>query len=534
MNFLSNFDLLSVGAAVTISGIFGFVVFLNNRRSVTNRTFLFFSLSFSVYSIFNYVSYQVESPRAALWLIRLVIFSAVWYSFSLFQLFYVFPNVRVRFSRAYTRILVPFTAFVSLLTLTPLVFQDLMEAPQVGQVAKVIPGPLVFLFGLLASFFVFGGLYLLGKKFLTSRGEEHVAFRFLLTGFLLSFPLYLVFNFILPVGFGNVSLIPLASILIFPFILYTTYAIVRHHILPIRVIAAEILTALVLLFSFVEIAFSTEIQERIFRAVIFVLLFIFGILLIRSVRKEVEQREELQRLAKKLSDFISFATHELRGPISAFKGAVSMILDGDFGKVPREVKGMLTKIYLEAEEMGQTVETFLNMNKIEIGKFNLMAEEHDFLAIIESAVEQAKYHAREKGVDLKFVKPKGEFPPVYCDRFKIKHVVSNLLSNAIKYNEEKGKVRVSVSQEGKSILVQVSDTGIGIPPDVLPKLFQQYQRGASEARRFAEGSGIGLWLTKKIIDLHGGRIWVESDGKGKGSTFSFTIPIHAVQRENGK
>jgi hypothetical protein len=147
MNLLQNFDLLSVGISVAAIGILGFVVFFNNRSSETNRSFLYFALATITYSVANYLSYQTTEPESVLLVIRIVMFFTVWHTFSLFHLFYVFPDGELHASAKYKFLALPLTFVVSILSLTPLVFSGLSHAIG-GGVAKPEPGPAIPLYGI--------------------------------------------------------------------------------------------------------------------------------------------------------------------------------------------------------------------------------------------------------------------------------------------------------------------------------------------------------------------------------------------------
>ena len=170
--FLNNGDLLSVGIAVTAIGILGFVVFFNNRKSITNRSFLLFSLVTIAYGVLNYINYQVTSLPQILWFLRLTIFFAVWHAFSFFQLFYVFPKEKTAFPLYYKAALLPLIGLISFLTLTPTVFSHIERVGAIGQVTNPVRGPGIFLFGAVVVCLVISGIILLLKKLTRASGDE--------------------------------------------------------------------------------------------------------------------------------------------------------------------------------------------------------------------------------------------------------------------------------------------------------------------------------------------------------------------------
>ena len=305
------------------------MVFFSNRKSVTNWTFLLLALAVIAYSTVNYLSYKFNISNLSLVFLRLTIFFAVWFAFFIFQLLYVFPRDHVIFPRWYKFILLPVTAITSVLTLTPFVFsgiQGFAGENIVPVVQQNLPG--IILFGVVAVGLDVAGIVLLIKKMITAEGIEKKQFRTILIGAVTTLVFLVTFNFILPI-FANIQVfVPLAAVFIFPFIAFTTYAIFKHHLLNVKVISTEILAFLLIVVTFSEIIISQSLAEILFRVGEFILVSIIGTFLIQSVLKEVEQREELQRLNEKLdvankqleelshfkSELLSLASHQIRRP----------------------------------------------------------------------------------------------------------------------------------------------------------------------------------------------------------------------------
>src|SRR3989344_1204548 len=228
-----NFDLLSVGITAVTIGSLGFVIFLNNRSSITSKTFLLFSLITVFWSVTNYLGYQIHSFPLSLWILRVVIFFGVWHSFSFFQLAYVFPKEKAELSWQYKFLFVPFVLIVSIICLTPLVFSYVNKFSEDGRIVEVSNGPFILLFagvvfGLMAS-----GLFLLFKRTFQTSGIEKKQSLLILAGALLTFLLLVIFNIILPTFLNNANFIFLGAAFIFPFIAFTAYAIVKHRLLNI-------------------------------------------------------------------------------------------------------------------------------------------------------------------------------------------------------------------------------------------------------------------------------------------------------------
>ncbi len=535
---LNNLDLLAVGVSIAAIGILGFVVYYNNKNSITNQTFLSFAFLTAVYGIFNYINYKVRSPELILWFLRLTIFSAVWHAFSLFQFFFVFPKDKIKFPRWYFKILIPATALTSFLTLTPLVFSRIEQIAAEGKVSNPERGPAIALFGAMVVFLVIGSLIILLKKRAQAHNLERKQYDTITVGTCLTFLLILCFNFFLPVVFNNLKFIPLAPVFFLPFIAFTTVAIVRFHLLNAKIITTEILTFLLAVSSLFEVLISEDIQTAAFRFGIFLLILNISFLLNKSVRNEVEQKEQLQLLSDKLADaneklkaldqarseFITIASHQLRTPPATIKWYLSAVLAGDFGKITEEQKNVIDKANRTNNSQISLIDDMLNVSRIERGKMEFMFEETDLLPLAQITYEQLIPPSIEKGLQLKFIAPSKPLPKIMADKEKIRQVMNNLIDNALKYTKQ-GSITAKLYTQGEEILFSVTDTGKGIGPNEKTSIFEKFSRGKESVRQSA-GLGLGLYVAKVVIEQHKGKIWAESEGDGKGSTFVFSLPIH--------
>lgn len=255
----------------------------------------------------------------------------------------------------------------------------------------------------------------------------------------------------------------------------------------------------------------------------------FGIKLQKEVQMATTElrvaNEQLKKLDEAKSDFISIASHQLRTPLTAIKGYVSMILEGDFGKITAEEKESLEKVFDSTERLIRLVEDLLNISRIESGRLQFSFTEVRLEEMVDSVMEELANNAKKKGLKLLYNKPQKALPKVKIDEEKARQVVMNLIDNAIKYTK-KGSVSVSVSQADKNIEFCVADTGMGIKKDDLPHLFQKFSRGTGISLIHTEGTGLGLYVARMMMEAHGGRIWAESEGEGRGSKFCFSLPIN--------
>ncbi|MCK9594145.1 MAG: HAMP domain-containing sensor histidine kinase [Candidatus Omnitrophica bacterium] len=231
--------------------------------------------------------------------------------------------------------------------------------------------------------------------------------------------------------------------------------------------------------------------------------------------------EEVKKISKRKSDFVSSVSHELRTPLTSIKGYASILLAGKLGVVPEEVHKRLDKINKHSDELVQFVNDLLDISRIESGKASMKLVPQGLKAILEEISDMLSVLLKEKEISFSSeLAP--DLPEVLVDKEQIKRVFINLINNAIKYTP-KGKITVRVIDSGKQVQVDVSDTGCGIPENALETIFEEFYRVDSTLNQDIKGTGLGLALVRNIIEAHKGKIWVKSK-VGEGSTFSFTLP----------
>lgn len=237
-----------------------------------------------------------------------------------------------------------------------------------------------------------------------------------------------------------------------------------------------------------------------------------------------EANAHLKELDQAKSEFVSIASHQLRTPMTGIMGYLSMLTAGDFGKVVPKHNKILVDLLAESQRMIRLINQFLNVSKIEAGKLTYTKAPIQVESLIEREIREVSKMAADKGLKIIAHPPAKPLPLTMADGDKIQDVILNLMDNAIKYTTS-GSVTISAEQQEQNIHVMIQDTGIGIKQGDALNLFNKFVRGSGIAQLHPDGSGLGLFYAKSIIDAHGGRIWVESAGEGKGSIFQFTIPI---------
>lgn len=224
------------------------------------------------------------------------------------------------------------------------------------------------------------------------------------------------------------------------------------------------------------------------------------------------------------SEFVSLAAHQLRTPLSALKWALKMILDGDVGPVSQEQTQFLNRAYHSNERMIGLVGDLLEVSKIEEGKYLYRSEPVQMEDIVEGVLRRYEDEAKEKRMEVLFTKPENALPKVAADKEKIELAVENLVDNAFRYTPQGGKISISFSRKGQHIEVSIADTGIGITRFQQQRVFEKFFRADNAKKIDTEGSGLGLYLAKNIIEAHGGTIWFASQ-EGKGTAFVFSLPV---------
>jgi signal transduction histidine kinase len=242
----------------------------------------------------------------------------------------------------------------------------------------------------------------------------------------------------------------------------------------------------------------------------------------RLFREIADKSRQLEVASQHKSEFLANMSHELRTPLNAIIGFSEVLTDRMFGELNEKQEEYLKDIYASGTHLLSLINDILDLSKIEAGRMELELTEFDLPTALDNALMLVRERAQRRSLTL-HKDVDAEIGQVRADERKIRQVVLNLLSNAIKFTPEGGRIEVAAVPKDGLVEVSVSDTGVGIAREDQEKVFEEF-RQVGTADKKAEGTGLGLTLCRKFIELHGGRIWVKSQ-LGGGSTFTFTIPV---------
>ena len=239
--------------------------------------------------------------------------------------------------------------------------------------------------------------------------------------------------------------------------------------------------------------------------------------------------ERLIELDKKKDEFVSIASHELRTPMTAIRSYLWLALAGKGGTITDKQKYYLERSYDSTVRLIKLVNDMLNVSRIESGRITLEMQKMDMGSFVNEVIAEVKPRADELGITIEnHYDPASLLPAVIADPNKIKEVLINLIGNSLKFTPREGKVTLWFEAQGGVVTIHVSDTGAGIDPEDIPKLFQKFGLiGGSYVtnQKAPQGTGLGLYISRSIVELHGGKIWATSEGRGKGATFSLSLKV---------
>ena len=236
---------------------------------------------------------------------------------------------------------------------------------------------------------------------------------------------------------------------------------------------------------------------------------------------DITREKEIDQMK---SDFISLVSHELRTPLTSIIGFVSFILDGKAGAINDRQRNSLARVQRQSKRLAALINDLLDISRIESGRIQMEQESISLLEIVTQRLEEIRPQADEKSIRLVLTAPES-IPDILGDEARMGQVFTNLIGNAIKFTPNNGEVSVKVEADGNLLHVEVIDTGPGIPAEERQKIFDKFYQLSDISTRQQGGSGLGLSITKSIVEAHGGKLWIDDGNQGKGSNFQFVLPL---------
>lgn len=519
------------------------MAFLDRPKEKVNRIFLVMILFIAVWQISNFLENTDIGLTLAKIFLRIDFVSAIFVSYTWLLFVLNFSQTGHTSMKPIFKTPLFFAAFLfALLSFTDLVILNI----SFDEGAIVFDfGHLWFLYALVVIGFFIAGYIIIILNLIKSHGSAKAQSLYIFLGFSISSIIALVINLFLT----NYLTIDQARIGLYGmsvFVFCSFYAIIKHHLFSIKIIATELFILALWIILLIRTFLSENFQDLSTNVVIFVSVVFFGILLVRSVIKEVEQREQIEKLAREIekayavekkantelkeldsakNQFLMMVQHHLRTPLTSMRGYSDLLLGGTFGKVPSKIKEVIEKFDASTESLIKMVNDFLDVTQFQLGKGSVSLKDGiNLLQMLEEIIKDQELEAKKKGIYLKFEKSEVSCI-IKADESKLKAALVNVFDNCVKYTKEGGvTMRLEINSEKVKIII--SDTGIGILEERLSKLFDNIFERTTEAKAtFAKGKGIGLYLSGQIIKAHNGRIWAESEGVGRGSTFYIELPI---------
>jgi signal transduction histidine kinase len=477
-----------------------------------------------------------ELNSASLSLHRLGIFFAAPMSFSLFLLSYILPSQTITLPKKGLYVSVAATLLMMGLNLSPYAFIGVQQAqgfsePQAG--AGLLP------FVIVSTVFAILALYFLTRSYFRSENETRRQLGTMLFGIIFLLGLIILTILVPLLFFETTFFLQFTPLYVLGFLGIIAYAITQYHLFDIKILLTQSLVVTIDIVLFGKLFAEPDINFAILDGLILFFMLIFGYFLVRSVNREVKQREliekqerelevsnaRLREIDKEKSEFLSFASHQLRTPLTAIRWSIDSIMDGTYGPLPDNLKASMKTLIDESSGMAVMINDYLDVSRIEQGRMQYQFGPVDLSVLVTEVGVELRPGVEKKGLQLEVSVPE-EKVMVWGDGGKLKQVFSNIIDNATKYTP-KGNISVTLRKmPGTSMAhVEVRDTGIGMSEETLKRMFIKFTRGDNAQEVNNNGSGLGLFIVKTFVESHHGTITAASEGVGKGTQFFVDIPL---------
>ena len=514
------------------SFLLGTVLVARKRPSKVFLLYSLFAFCVGFWSLFYYLWLVTEAGDQAF------LYTKIFLAFAAF-----IPSFFLHFVSLFTRHkLSPFVLYSGYLisaVFSYLSFTDLMisgvESRHIFQYWP-IPGNLFSPFLVFWFFYTAYSLYILIKIYYQSSPRFKVHIKYISIGTSIGF-LGGATNFFL---WYEILVPPVGNFLVTVYVVMTAVAVVRHNLFNIRLIYAEtlILSTLVLLTSLLFLPNPTASNT----VVLVTIITFAGIssLLLNSIHRSEQQKLEVEKLMtglarankrlhaidKQKSEFVSIASHQLRSPLTAIRGYASMLLEGSFGKFPKKAHNAVEHIEESARMMAMSIEDYLNVSRIESGNMKFDCEDFNLKELASTVTDDLRSEATKSGLVLSFKSDLESKSIVHADKGKVQQILHNLINNSLKYTP-KGSITVYLHDDPKKgkVHVEIIDTGIGMSKETQSNIFSKFQRAKEASTVNVHGTGLGLFVAKKMAVEMDGDVTAYSEGEGRGSHFILELPL---------
>ncbi len=523
---------------VVFNSTLGLFVYLTKREEKINKNFFVFSTTATLWGLSMFFFRSTAGTNLSVVFVRVLYFSAALIPFVFLFFIRVFPQEKHGLPEKYLRLLsVPFF-YVTFITFIPNYLILGTSNTGLGEQTIIFN---TFYHSWYALYIItyFSVCYVsLFVKYFKFKGIEKIQITYVIVGTFIATIIGVSTNLIMPY-LGDFRLNWLGQIGIIAMVGSISYSILRHRLFNVKVIATQFTVFILCTSLFARTLFSSTRSDLLINISFLLITSIIGTVLIKNVVKEVQLREKIECLAKDLeiansslaaandrlkeldqlkSEFLSLATHQIRAPLTAVKGYASLILEGDFGEISTEVRQAVKTIFQSCHNLVVIVGEFLDISRIEQGKMKYDVTDFDIGKLARDIVNELRPNIESAGLTVEIKEKEGAICTAHADIGKTKQVLGNLIDNAIKYTP-KGSIVISLSSEAEKSRIAITDSGIGIASEDIPKLFGKFIRAKDANKTNVIGTGLGLYVAKQMIEAQGGKIWVESKGKGTGSTF---------------
>jgi signal transduction histidine kinase len=514
-------------------------VLLKDHKSRIHQVFTLFLLTLAAWIVIAILADNSSSQEAAILWTRLAIVPPL-FACPLFLYFcLIFPKAQRRVSPLHFLFILGLP--ICLLVFVPTEYNiQSVELQSWG--TSFTPGWLYYLLDTLIVTYGGLGLYRLKKTYQLSSGyEERLQIRYFLIAVLLLLLVGITTNSALPLllGYSKASVYG-PSIAILLFAAFTTYAVIRHHLLDIKLLATELIFSGFVLFSFLHVAAAATWNDAIMRGIYWLGINLFGYIFLRQVLRETKQRQKiseqarelerenryLQELLKQKGNFLQVASHILNTPLSKIRGYVSMIMED--ADLTADVRKNLEVVEKSGEELVNLITRFQEIEDIKSGPPILKPKFFEVEPLIEKIIKDLSPLAKKQAVTIN-KKWSTNISKILGDKKIVGDILATLIDNAIRYNTPKGSVIIRVTQEKHQLKIMVQDTGIGLSEEEKGKVFHSlYFRSVNALKVYPDGAGIALYRARLLANYSDGDILVQSPGFGKGCTFSVILPVAAM------